>query len=273
MTIAFICVLIPVLLRKVKIKLTFRDFLTILPAAFLYGICFYSFQAITLTTLPSTEFGIVLAAIPIVTAILATIFLKDKTNGVQALFIMASVAGVVFLMLMRGASADDFNAQGVSFALLTIFVFSVVTILMRRYTSKYPAYTFTFVMTALGFVGYNVTNVIVRLTNGTIMQYYEPLSDWRFLLAVLFLGIAGMLGTSMLTAFALKYIVPTKAIVFSNMSTAITMFLGAVFLSEPLHWYHILGAVVIVVGVVGTNWASNAVREKRRAKRSGDPPK
>lgn len=267
----FICALIPVVLRKVKIKITFRDFLIILPAMIAYAICFFTLQTLALETLPSTESGIIFALSPILAAILAAIFLKEKTNGFQILFIIISMTGVIFIMLMKGASAEAFNIRGTILMALTTITFAATSILLRRLSGRYPAYTITFLVSGLGFVAYNAALIYVKLSSGTIGEYLAPLADWRILLAALFLGCGGMFGTSFLQSYALKELESTKVVVFSNLSTAITIFAGAIFLTEPVHWYHVLGTVVIIVGVIGTNWSSSDAREKRRAGRISSP--
>lgn len=42
--------------------------------------------------------------------------------------------------------------------------------------------------------------------------------------------------------------------VFSNLATLITIIAGVIFLHETIHYYHVVGAMIILVGVIGTNY-------------------
>lgn len=43
-------------------------------------------------------------------------------------------------------------------------------------------------------------------------------------------------------------------IVFSNLGTVISIVAGIIFLKEKIYYYHIIGSVMIVGGVLGTNF-------------------
>lgn len=45
--------------------------------------------------------------------------------------------------------------------------------------------------------------------------------------------------------------------VFSNLATLITMIAGVIFLNEKLQYYHMLGAILILTGVIGVNYFGN----------------
>jgi len=42
--------------------------------------------------------------------------------------------------------------------------------------------------------------------------------------------------------------------VFSNLATLITILAGILFLHESFRTYHLIGGVMIVMGVIGTNY-------------------
>jgi len=263
LTIAFLCTSIPILLGKVKITLGWRDILTLLPVMIVYAIGFFTFQTLALESIPSTEYGIIFALTPIFAAVIASLFIHEKIKGLQFLFIILSVTGVIFIMIMRGASLDVFNTRGVVLSVLAAVAQAVVAILLRKVSGKYPAYTITFLVSATGFVVFNIALLYFRISTGTIGQYFAPLGDWQVLLAALFLGFAGMFGTAFLQSYGLRYIESAKVVVFSNLATAVTVFAGAIFLADPLYWYHVLGAVAIIIGVIGTNRFGSAAQAEK----------
>ncbi|MCY9002375.1 EamA family transporter [Peribacillus frigoritolerans] len=42
--------------------------------------------------------------------------------------------------------------------------------------------------------------------------------------------------------------------VFSNVATLITIVAGVLFLQEAFHLYHLIGGIMIIIGVVGENF-------------------
>ena len=266
MTFAFLLALIPVLFGKIKINLGIKDLIAIFPMIALYTL-FFILQTLALETLPSTEAGILLAMCPILVVILATIFLKEKTNATQIIFILGSVCSVIFIMVMNGANPEAFDARGTVLMGFTVLSFALTTICLRRVAGKYPPHTLSLLLSGLGFVVYNIVLLGIRAYNEVTTPYFAYLADVRFLLAVIFLGCGSVFLTSFLSGYALKTVESSLAIVFANLSTVITIFAGVLLLSEVLFWYHVFGAIVIVLGVIGTNWFSNDAKTKRQKKR------
>jgi multidrug transporter EmrE-like cation transporter len=52
--------------------------------------------------------------------------------------------------------------------------------------------------------------------------------------------------------------------VFSNLATLITVMAGIVFLQEAFHYYHAIGAGMIIAGIIGVNYLAKAKRERER---------
>lgn len=56
------------------------------------------------------------------------------------------------------------------------------------------------------------------------------------------------------SAYVLTHIKAAKMSVFANFGTLITVLAGIVFLKEKLFYYHFLGSLLIIAGVLGTNF-------------------
>jgi drug/metabolite transporter (DMT)-like permease len=69
-TISFFTVLIPVLFGWIKLNISVRDVLSILPLSMFYPALFFAFQAFGLVYVSSSEAGIIQATIPVFTMIL-----------------------------------------------------------------------------------------------------------------------------------------------------------------------------------------------------------
>jgi drug/metabolite transporter (DMT)-like permease len=252
-TISFIAATIPVLFGWIKLQLKARDLLTILPLAVFYPSMFFAFQAYGLQFTSSAEAGIIHATVPIFTMIAAAYFLKERTTKVQKLSTLLSVAGVIFIFVMKGTSIDISNVKGTLLILLSALSLAGYSVLARRLSGRMKVMTMTYMMTAIGFLVFNIIAIGQHVAKGTISHYFEPFASPVFLLSILYLGVLSSLISSLLSNYALSKLEASKVSVFNHLATLVSVIGGFVFLGEKLAYYHLIGAAVIVVGVLGTN--------------------
>ncbi|OFD79199.1 DMT family transporter [Bacillus mycoides] len=253
-TVAFIAASIPVIFGFVKLNISFKNILALLPLAIFYPALFFAFQAFGLVYTSSSEAGIIQAAIPIFTMILASYFSKEYTNTWQKTSVFISVIGVIYIFIMNGIGAHETNFIGVILILLSALSSACYNVLARKMTKKFKLMDLTYTMTAIGFISFNFIAIIDHMNKGTITVYFKPFTNGTFLISILYLGLLSSLLTALLLNYSLSYIEAAKISVFSNLSTLITIIAGVVFLHEQIAYYHIIGTLLIVLGVVGTNF-------------------
>lgn len=66
----------------------------------------------------------------------------------------------------------------------------------------------------------------------------------------------------MLNNYALSKIEAAKMSVFGNLRTVVAIFAGVFFLKEKIYYYHIIGSIMIILGVIGTNYFDSKDEEK-----------
>ncbi|PFM61521.1 EamA family transporter [Bacillus cereus] len=253
-TVAFIAASIPVIFGFVKLNISFKNILALLPLAIFYPALFFAFQAFGLVYTSSSEAGIIQAAIPIFTMILASYFLKEYTNIWQKTSVLISVIGVIYIFIMNGIVAHKTSFIGVILILLSALSSACYNVLARKMTKKFKLMDLTYTMTALGFISFNSIAIVDHLNTGTITIYFKPFTNGTFLISILYLGLLSSLLTALLLNYSLSYIEAAKISVFSNLSTLITIIAGVVFLHEQIAYYHIIGTIMIIIGVIGTNF-------------------
>ncbi|MGE7632695.1 DMT family transporter [Bacillus paramycoides] len=253
-TVAFIAASIPVIFGFVKLNISFKNILALLPLAIFYPALFFAFQAFGLVYTSSSEAGIIQAAIPIFTMILASYFLKEYTNIWQKTSVLISVIGVIYIFIMNGIVAHKTSFIGVILILLSALSSACYNVLARKMTKKFKLMDLTYTMTALGFISFNSIAIVDHLNKGTITIYFKPFTNGTFLISILYLGLLSSLLTALLLNYSLSYIEAAKISVFSNLSTLITIIAGVVFLHEQIAYYHIIGTIMIIIGVIGTNF-------------------
>ncbi|MCR8655947.1 DMT family transporter [Paenibacillus endoradicis] len=263
-TIAWIAATIFIIFKKRVIKIDWKDIFKILPLALLYPVIFFTLQVYGLAKTTSTEAGIIQAAIPIFTLVFASILLKEKTTSRHFLFIGLSIIGVIYLLLMSSTPTEVAGLIGGGLILLSTVAAALYNVFARKLTKQYSVFTLTYVMTSFGFIIFNVIAIGDHVVNDTLTQFFRPFMHYDFVVSILYLGILSSLITSYLSNYALSKIAASKMSVFSNFATLITILAGVLFLQEEFQLYHLIGTIIIVLGVIGTNFYGSRGKQNEK---------
>ncbi|WP_350302358.1 DMT family transporter [Peribacillus frigoritolerans] len=269
-TMAFLIAIIFKLYRRTSVKISAKDTLKILPLVFLYPILFFTFQVFGLLYTSSSEAGIIQATIPIFTLLSASLFLKEYAGRGQKFFLYLSVMGVIFIFVMNDLQIAAHSLKGTILILLSSIAAALYNVVARKVTKQYSLFTLTYVMTFFGFVAFNSMAIINHVINQSFSSFLLPFTSSAFLLSILYLGALSSLLTAFLSNYALSILPASKMSVFSNLATLITIMAGVIFLHESIHYYHVIGAMIILAGVIGTNYFGGN-RSKHIRKNVADP--
>jgi len=264
-TFSLLAASIPLMFGKIKLSLGWKDLLALIPIALLYPTSFFAFQVFGLTYSTSSEAGIIQACIPVFTLVMASLFLKEKSTLQQKLAILLSTSGVVYIFVMQGIHPSGSALLGSFLILLSSMSSAGYSVLVRGTKGRFTPFELTYVMIVFGFVAFNAAAFVQHAADNTLSAYFQPLGDGKFLLSILYLSIAASLGSSLLSNYALSILKASQVSVFTNLSTVITMLAGVVFLNEKLFYYNLIGAAVIVAGVVFTQIKLERPRRKKQS--------
>lgn len=253
-TISFLAAFITIKFGWTRLNITFKDLLPILPLSLFYPAMFFTFQAFGLQYISSSEAGIINAVIPIFTMIMASLFLKEYSSLMQKASLLLSVSGVIYIFVMKGINLKSANFAGTILILLSALSSAGYNVLARKFTKKYKVLDLTYMMSFIGFLSFNIISIADHIIQGTVNAYFKPFVSPIFLISILYLGILSSLITSFLSNYALSEIHASNMSVFGNLSTLITMIAGVIFLKEILNYFHIIGAVMIIAGIIGMNF-------------------
>ncbi len=230
-----------------------KDLPGLLPLACFYPALFFAFQAYGLQTTTSSEAGIVHATVPIFTMLAAAVYLKERATLTRVLFTLLSVAGVVYIFAIKGASFAAADGRGLLLILLSALSAAAYNAGARKKSRQIPLADMTYVMTVIGFLAFNAIAIVRHGSEGTLGDYFKPFGNVEFALAMAYLGILSSLVTSFLSNFALSKLEAAKVGVFNHLSTLVSIAGGVVFMGDRLHYYHWIGAALIVLGILGAN--------------------
>lgn len=259
---ACLLMLIPIGVGIVKLNYKGKPIYQLFLLSTMYPLGFFMLQAFGLQHATSAEGGIINAFTPVVTMVFASIFLKEVTTLWQKLSISLSVFGVIFIFLMKGSKIDLSMMSGIILLLLACIAFAVYSVLTRSISKHFSPAEISYFMIGIGFPILLSISLFTHLGNGTMNQLIVPLTSRTFIFSIFYLGLV-QLATAFLSSYALSKLEASKMSVFTNLSTIISIVVGAIFLHEEVTWYHVIGSLMIVIGVIGTNWLG------RKSKKSG----
>ncbi|PTM57923.1 DMT family transporter [Desmospora activa] len=238
-----------------RINLDYRGkpFYLALLLATMYPLGFFTLQAFGLKYATSAEGGILYAFTPVLTMILAAVFLKEVTTRLQKLSIFLSVFGVVFIFIMKGSSIDLSNVTGIFLLFFSCLAFAGYSVLARSLLRVYSPMEITYLMLGIGFITFFAISLTDHVITGTLDTFIAPLASGSFIVSILYLGVMSSLVTALTANYALSKIEASKMSVFTNLSTVVSIAAGAMFLGEEVSMYHIIGSVLIITGVWGAN--------------------
>ncbi len=236
------------------IKIDFRGkrMRLLLLLALVQPVLYFIFETMGIKRTTSSEAGLMIALIPVAVTIMAAFILKERPTKVQIPFIILSVVGVMFIVLMRGSLDLQNNFAGIIFLLGAVIMAGFHNILTRILSINFKPVEITFIMMWSGAIIFNL--LAVKEFHNNFTEYFLPLSNGKVLVSVVYLGILSSVAAYFMMNFTLTRIEAFQAAVYANLVTVVSVFAGVFFRQEPFYWFQILGAIMIIAGVWGTNY-------------------
>ncbi|WP_057915404.1 DMT family transporter [Peribacillus muralis] len=253
-TVSFGIICLLVAMKVIKVQYTWESIKYLMPLSLLFPTLFFAFQTFGLKYSQSTDAGILSAVTPILTLMVAGYFLKEKTTLYQKVSIVLSVVGVIFIFVMKGSTINFSDMLGMMLILLSCIATACYTTMTRSLAKSYTPGEMSFFMMGTGFVIFNAAALFSHLKQGSMAAFFSPWSSMEFISSILYLGILASLVTSLLSNTILTKIKASQMSVFANLSTVVTIAAGAFILNEKITIYDITGSILIILGVVGTNY-------------------
>lgn len=262
---SFAVMSIPVAFGRIKLKYRGKPIYKALLLATMYPLGFFTLQTFGLQHATSAEGGILYAFTPVVTMLLATVFLKEATTVPQKLSIFLAVFGVVFIFIMKGSSIDLSNITGILLLFLSCLALAGYNVLARSLLRVFNPGEISYLLLGIGFVAFLVVSLTSHAAAGTLDHLFAPLASGTFIVSILYLGVMSSLVTALTANYALSKMEASKMSVFANLSTVVSIAAGAMFLGENITLYHIIGSALIITGVMGANRFGRKKAAKRMA--------
>jgi len=200
--------------------------------------------------------GMLVALIPLVTAIAAHLMLPDEQlHLAKSVGLLVAFAGVAFLLL----SGDSGLADGGNPTLAALLSFGAVasiaysTVYAKRHASNYDPIELTWMQFTVGIVVVGGTMLVAEGLPAAI-------SNWGWTL-IAYLTVIGSVLPFLLFYWLLSHVTSTKASLVGYVVPLVALVTGVVLLDEKVQLGIVGGGVLILIGVVLTD----------RAERHGPP--
>ncbi len=250
---AFIVILLLQLSGLVKTpKFSFEKIRSLFLLALLYPLLFFLLQTFGVKYSTASEAGIIFAITPVLTMLTAMIFLKEKTGIVQKIGILLSVLGIFYIIFNTDSQQGTTDPKGLVLLLLSVAAIVAYYTLGKKRGTSFSPIELTILMTYLAFIFFNAWSLINHWQNQSLDSFFMPLKEPGFLIPTLYLGVLSSLLTSFLSNYALTVIPASKIAVFNNLSPLVSIAGGIIILNERLFAYHIIGGIMVLIGIVAT---------------------
>lgn len=247
----------------VKISLRGKNLKPLFWVALFQPVLYFIFETYSLLYAPVSEIGLMLALIPAFVVLLSAVFLKERPNMLQYVFIILSIAGAAMINLIN---YNGFSlGRGTLLLLLADLSAACYYIFSRKAALNFSSMEITYVMMGFGAVIFNVLSVLQLVSTGSLGEFFDPLCHKEFMIGLAYLGILSSVGAFFLMNYNLSKLKTFEVSVLVSLETVISIVTGVWFFGDPFYWYHFVGTLLILLGAFGTNYFTSSVTNEAKS--------
>lgn len=254
--IAAVILSILVALGVVKTNFKGKKLKSLLLLTVFQPLLYFPFETWGVQLTSSSEAGMMIAMVPVAVAILGYFLMKEKISIKQGVFILVSVSGIFYIGVQSGVSASGSHFLGYLSLLGAVLAGALYSVMSHKASSQFTPVETTFVMMWSGALVFNAALVINSTVRGDFSQYLIPFSSLPTVFSLLYLGLISSIIAFFMLNYMLSKLPAYKTAVFLNLTPVISVFAGVLFRHEILFSYHIVGCILIILGVWGTNMSN-----------------
>jgi drug/metabolite transporter (DMT)-like permease len=241
--IAAITLLILLRWREGAVRLPRGDTLKIFALGFIGFGCYQILWPVALQTIPAGDSALLIAATPVITALLAMAVGADTPNGVKLIGAFISFAGVALVIgagqgLSLGVSLVGDVLTLIAAACWAFYTVFGATILRRHsplVTTTWAIVAGTLFIAPLG---------IAQLATSDLSGFGLPV-----VLAIIYSGTLAAGFANVVVLNGVKLLGPTRVNALQFLVPVLAVGMAAVFLDEPIRGIQIVGGAIILAGV------------------------
>ncbi len=212
------------------------------------GLCgvtlYFLFQNIALDYTFASNVGIIVSIAPMLTAILAFIFYREKLHLHFFIGFFAAMAGIV-LVVLNGNLVLKLNPLGDILATLAALVWAIYSVIMKKISS----FNYNTIQITRRVFMYGLIFIVpaIFIFNADLTLY--RLADIKNLFNIIYLGLGASALCFVSWNWSINILGPVKTNLYIYLNPVITIITAALILHESMTLMAILGTVLILSGL------------------------
>ncbi len=204
---------------------------------------YFIFESHGLTYVSSTVASVLIATIPVFTAIGALIFFREKLNMINYLGVLVSSAGIL-IFIVAGKSNLSFDIRGMVLMLLAVFCATGYSLILRKLANKYrPVY----IVNVQNIIGLSLFMPVFLISEGNHIKdiVFEP----KAAIALIQLALFASCGAFILFGYTVRVIGVTRANLFANIIPVLTAVFAYYSIGEIITVEKFAGIIIMITGL------------------------
>jgi drug/metabolite transporter (DMT)-like permease len=189
--------------------------------------------------------ALMISIIPVLIVFISYIFKTEKINFSQIFGLVLSIAGVIIIITrLDFAKLINLNLnKGDLWLLVAMLSWAIYSIMLRTHKTELKYLSFMSVIISIGLI-FLFPQFLFEIYNHKIIRFNIPV----FLITSYVVFFAG-LGSYILWNKAVVIVGPNKAGIFLHLMPVFSSFMAIFLLNEKLMNFHIIGAIIIIIGI------------------------
>ena len=187
---------------------------------------------------------------PVMSIIMARIFLKERIGFLKIAGLVLCIAGILFL-LSRGSFKNLLTlsfSSGDAWMLLAAFCFALYNILVRKKPNGISQISFLFAIFSFG--------TILLLPFFTWESLHSTMVNWNYRLSIsiLYLGLGASVICFFIWNIAINILGAGRTALFGNLIPIFSSIEAVILLNEEFSWIHIVSMMLVFTGLLLANF-------------------
>jgi drug/metabolite transporter (DMT)-like permease len=233
--------------REGAIRLPRGDVRAILSLGVIGFGCYQILWPVALQTIPAGDSALLIAATPVMTALLAMAVGADTPNAIKLLGAFVSFAGVALVIAAGQGLSLGASLGGDLLTLLAAACWAIYTVFGARILRRHsPLVTTTWAIVAgtVFIAPLGIAQLVSAGLAGNLTDLGPPI-----FLAILYAGTLAAGFANVIVFHGVKLLGPTRVTALQFLVPALAVVMAAIFLSEAIRPVQVVGGAIILLGV------------------------
>ncbi len=238
-----------VVFRIVRIRITKRKLLAMLPVALLEPVLYFTLETYGVKLTSATECGIIIALAPISITLFSLLLLKERITPLKWVSIGICVAGVIVLALSKAGVAGGSRLLGIAALIGAVAAAGLYPPVSRKLSAECTPIEITFMMMCVGAVVFNIAGLASQ--EGGVGAYISGLFNPQALPGIAYLAVMCSVTAYFMLNYAISKLEANVIGTFINLVPLVSVLAGVVVAGDKLLPLQVAGGALILAGVWG----------------------